>query len=271
MLLYSVSDDYECIAHCVRHTTPCLYIDFSVNGEWIRTNSANGDLYFFNVDDGAVQTNISSMRDVQWASQTCPYSWHTKGLHTAGSTDRVVATLASIRRETTETAGFDPLNPQVMLDDTAYLAAGTELGQLYLYRFPCISEVAETLRFPAHAARLHVLGATFDFKFLLSAGREDGCILVYRLECDKVLGDKAELAAAALESEAKAAVTAGGGGADDSTEGSSLAESKSNVTASKKRTAAKSAKETKEAEEEKGESIPGKSIIFQTQIPCPCD
>eukprot|EP00981_Chlorochromonas_danica_P004471 scaffold902_cov254-Ochromonas_danica.AAC.17 len=81
ILLYSIPDDYDLIAICQRHVSSIISLDFSSQGEWIRSNGENGDLFFFNVDDGNWQSNIAALRDVEWKTQTCPFAWHTKGLH----------------------------------------------------------------------------------------------------------------------------------------------------------------------------------------------
>eukprot|EP01034_Spumella_vulgaris_P001293 gene1293-1706_t len=71
------------VAKCVRHSTAIIAIDFSSDGEWLRSNSQDRELCFFNSDDGTLQSNIASMRDIQWASNNCIYSWHINGLHRA--------------------------------------------------------------------------------------------------------------------------------------------------------------------------------------------
>jgi WD40 repeat protein len=59
--LYSVPDDYELIGRCVRHTAPISHIDFSADGEWLRSNSLNRDICFWSADDASIQTNLPSM------------------------------------------------------------------------------------------------------------------------------------------------------------------------------------------------------------------
>ena len=55
--LYAVLDEFELIGKCVRHTMPVTELDFSADGEWIRTNSKENDVQFFNSDDASLQSN----------------------------------------------------------------------------------------------------------------------------------------------------------------------------------------------------------------------
>ena len=79
--LYAVQDDYELIGRCVRHTTPITALDFSADGAWIRTNAAANEIGFFNADDASYQSNLASMRDVQWSTHTCTLTWHASSVH----------------------------------------------------------------------------------------------------------------------------------------------------------------------------------------------
>ena len=79
--LYAVQDEYEFVGKCVRHTSPVVRIDFSIDGEWMRSNSLDKSICFWSTDDASIQSNLPSMRDVEWAKLSCPFTWHTKGIH----------------------------------------------------------------------------------------------------------------------------------------------------------------------------------------------
>lgn len=112
--MYSVVDEYELVAKCTRHLKPVIALDFSADGEWIRSNSQDRELCFFNTDDGALQTNIASMRDVHWATNHCMYTWQEKGIHRSSFASELV------------TCTHTPvITPQ-------YLAFGTNLGTYLL-------------------------------------------------------------------------------------------------------------------------------------------
>ena len=165
--LYAVQDEYELIGRCVRHTTAVKHLDFSIDGEWIRTNSLSKDIGFFNADDASYQSNLASMRDIQWFTQSCIYSWHVKSVHRTPFADDTVTTLHA----PTPTSDF--------------LACGTSTGYIRLHSFPCIPEDSECQRFQAHAGP--VCSARFSFcgHFLISTGTLDRCIVLWAVKPER--------------------------------------------------------------------------------------
>ena len=81
IFLYAVQDNYEFVGKCVLHNSPVTHVDFSLDGEWMRSNSQDRALGLWSTDDASLQSNLSTMRDVEWAKATCPYIWHTKDIH----------------------------------------------------------------------------------------------------------------------------------------------------------------------------------------------
>lgn len=161
--LYAVLDEYELIGRCVRHTSPVCHMDFSVDGEWLRTNSTAKDLCFFNTDDASIQSNLPAMRDVQWASHTCIYSWHVKGSHrTAYPGEEITTSLA----------------PTVTSN---YMITGTSYGYLKLYSFPCVADDADCHRFIAHMGPVIGARTTFDQEKLITAGLSDRCVVLWNV------------------------------------------------------------------------------------------
>jgi len=161
--LYAVLDEFELIGRCVRHTQPVTNLDFSADGEWIRTNSMEQDICFFNSDDASLQSNLPAMRDVVWNSWSCVYNWHTKGAHrTAFKGERIVSLHAP--------------NPT-----PTFVAIGTNYGYVRLNYFPCVTEDAACHRFPAHAGEIAEVRFSFDEKTLLSAGAVDRCVVQWKV------------------------------------------------------------------------------------------
>lgn len=189
VLLYSVHDDYELIAKCIRHTTPVFQMDFSIEGEWIRTNSANGDLFFFNVDDGSLQSNIASMRDVLWASQSCQFAWHTKGMHALEHQAESIAScnvpFLSKLDTVDENEGSEYNTKQIDI-----IASGSTLGQVRLQRYPLILDSTESVRYAAHVGPVMAAKFSFDNNFLLTAGSQDRVIIQFAVHKDAVQNEK---------------------------------------------------------------------------------
>ena len=161
--LYAVQDEYELIGRCIRHTKPVTHIDFSADGEWIRSNSLGQDICFFNADDASFQSNIASMKDVKWASCSCIYSWHVRGCHQ------------------TNYKGEAPTMVHIPHNDKASaVACGTSYGYVRLHSYPCASDEAEYHRYAAHVGAISGLRYSFDDQRLLTIGVNDRCILQWR-------------------------------------------------------------------------------------------
>lgn len=168
--LYAVHDDYELVGKCDRHTTAVMQIDFSKDGEWLRSNSLAKELFFFNTDDASFQSNVSAMRDVQWASNNCIYSWHVKDTHHSPfpADQQICNHLLPIQEELVGT----PVEP--------YLAGGTSQGYVRLYPFPCAADGSEYHRVPAHCSEIAALKFAFDGQRMVTVGLRDRCILQWK-------------------------------------------------------------------------------------------
>lgn len=171
ILLYAVHDDYELVGKCDRHTSAVTHIDFSKDGEWIRSNSTDNDICFFNSDDASYQSNIASMRDVQWASNNCIYSWHTKSTHKSPFLSDTIICNQSL-----------PIPEELVGTVDPYLASGTRLGYIRLYPFPCADEGAESHRYPAHTCQISALKFNFNGEKLISIGLKDRCIIQWQCQ-----------------------------------------------------------------------------------------
>lgn len=165
VFLYSVHDDYELVAKCTRHTTAIIGLDFSVDGEWLQSNSVKGDFHFFNVDDGSYQSNIASMRDVQWNSQSCLYTWHTKAIH---NLER------GVERQTCCNIP--------MTEEKQQLVCGSNLGQIRVYSYPAVIEGAECFRFHAHVNAVGEAKYCFDGSILITVGKFDRSVIQWSVQ-----------------------------------------------------------------------------------------
>ena len=167
--LYAVHDEYELVGKCDRHETAILEVDFSKDGEWLRSNSAARELFFFNTDDASFQSNISSMRDVQWASNNCIFSWHVKETHRSPYvTDQLLCNNQL------------PIPEELVGTVEPYLVGGTRQGYVRLYPFPCVMEGSECHRVSAHSSDVAGVKFAFDGSKLVSIGLKDRCIIQWK-------------------------------------------------------------------------------------------
>jgi microtubule-associated protein-like 6 len=165
IFLYAVQDEYEFIGKCVRHTTPVTRIDFSLDGEWIRSNSIDRDICFWSTDDASIQSNLQSMRDVEWAKLNCPYTWHTKGVHYSTYKDEAASAV----------------DVPLPIHDADYFVCGTSYGYIRVHNYPCIgNNVAPCHKYPAHVNSVGNVKFSFDGLCMLSAGQTDRCLIQWK-------------------------------------------------------------------------------------------
>lgn len=167
--LYAVQDDYEMVGKCERHSAAITYIDFSIDGEWLRSNSVDRQLFYFSADDASFQSNVSSMRDVQWASCNCIFSWHVKCTHRSAYAEDQVSCCHT-----------PPFDAEAVREK--YVACGTQLGYLRLYSYPCAVDGAECHRLPAHFCEVAGVRHSFDGRRMVSVGRKDRCVIQWACE-----------------------------------------------------------------------------------------
>ena len=160
-------DEYELIGRCVRHKAPVRSLDFSVDGEWLRSCSDGDDLCFFNSDDASYQSNLASMRDVRWASVTCKYTWHTQGVHRTSYRGEVVRKL------------------HASAPSAKFVASATNYGYINLFPYPTQHEEALSRRVLAHYGEISGFMFSYDGKRIVSCGRQDRCIIQWDVQTFK--------------------------------------------------------------------------------------
>jgi WD40 repeat protein len=177
IFLYAVHDDYELVGRCVRHTVPILHFDFSVDGEWLRTNDQSGELFFFNTDNASLQSNAAAMRDVRWQTNSAVYSWPTSAAHNHLLLNESITT-SSVPPNILLTANSNTTTRPIPESSTYdYVACGTSYGYVCLFSYPCIPHDAEYHRIPAHAGAISEARFSSDSQYLITCGREDRCLV----------------------------------------------------------------------------------------------
>lgn len=160
--LYALLDQFEFIGKCIRHTAGIISIDFSSTGEFLRSNSSNGELHFFSSDDASNLASIAALRDIEWESNSCSLSWYTQYAHSTELSGEVI-TCSSL-----QTGGTS-------------IAFGTDYGYIKSYKFPVANPDAKGIRFYAHCGSIAQIVHSFEDTFLVSVGEHDRSIAIWRI------------------------------------------------------------------------------------------
>ena len=180
IFLYAVHDDYELVGRCVRHTAAVLHMDFSIDGEWIRSNSSDGEFLFFNSDDASLQSNAAAMRDVKWATGSCVYTWQSTSIHDNNFVDENVTTCSVPPNILLPQEGAVTTAPISKSSPYDFLVCGTSTGFVCLHPFPCLPREAEYHRLVGHAGSVSQVRFCFDSVFMISSGLYDRCLIQWK-------------------------------------------------------------------------------------------
>ena len=153
--------DYAAKAKCRGHTGKVEHIDYSVDGQFIRSNCSAGDLLFWDVEKGQQQAP-KLMRDVLWDTETCVLSYNTQSIWGPYADDIHCTAVCK------SNAGD-------------VLVAGDNCGRLRAFGNPCIAEHPNCNLSRGHAANVECVRFTVDDSYLLSSGGGDGSIFQWRV------------------------------------------------------------------------------------------
>ncbi|KAJ1447589.1 hypothetical protein M885DRAFT_471813 [Pelagophyceae sp. CCMP2097] len=188
--LYAVNEEYEAVGQCRRHLLPVRCFDFSTDSKWLRSCCDGGQLYFFNANSGQFQSNISALKDVRWATETCTLGYGVSGARKRAEEDG--ATITSCDRARGPTDGPE--------SGGGYLASGDSYGRVRLQRWPAAKKEALQLDYRAHSGRIASAVFNSDQTHLITVGEDDRCIMQWILteddraeeDADEVDEDEAE-------------------------------------------------------------------------------
>ena len=96
------------------------------------------------------------MRDEEWATQSCIYGWHVRGVWPEGAdgTDINACARSNTARR-------------------ALLATSDDFGTVKLFRYPCIVPNADCKPYSGHSSHVTNVGFSHDDSWLVSTGGED--------------------------------------------------------------------------------------------------
>uniref|UniRef100_A0A3Q0KRN3 Putative WD-repeat protein n=1 Tax=Schistosoma mansoni TaxID=6183 RepID=A0A3Q0KRN3_SCHMA len=153
---------YNRVGRCCGHTSFILHIDWSVDGRFIRSVSGDYEILFWTAFDCRQVVSPSTLRDLEWASQTCTLGWEVAGIWPSDSDGTDVN--ACDRSPTAD-----------------ILATGDDYGKVKLFKYPTNKPKAEFRAYNGHSS--HVTNVTFlyDGSRLISTGGKDTAVLQWEV------------------------------------------------------------------------------------------
>ena len=175
--LYDVGAGYTLKGVFEGHNSYITHFDFSADGQYLQSNCGAFELLFSDANSGSSIPAISTLKDVHWATWTCPLGWPVQGIWPEAKHDGT--DISSCCRSKSE---------QV-------LATTDTFGRLKLYRYPCLTQGAGEKLFRGHSSRVTNVRFTGDDGYMISVGGRDRCVFQWR-----VLEPEADQAQAAGDS-----------------------------------------------------------------------
>jgi WD40 repeat protein/Ca2+-binding EF-hand superfamily protein len=169
---YDPEDGYRLTNQFKKAVSPITHFDFSTDASFLRINDVDKNLYFCDVTTGLKIPAASELKDLEWSSTSCPFTWELQGVHNAypDGTEIMSATISSNRK---------------------YAATVDSFGKLKLRNFPVQSSTYGAKVHRAHmamGAKVRFLpgtnedGSDVPDKTLLTVGGKDRCILQWKVQ-----------------------------------------------------------------------------------------
>ncbi|KAL4103022.1 hypothetical protein PRIC1_006759 [Phytophthora ramorum] len=145
--------------------------DFSTTGEYIMANARNrGEIVFFESSSGVEIARVATLKDVEWLSSSCPYSWGAQGAWPTRKT------------QAHEIWAVDR-SPGA---ETPMLVTGDALGSLRLFRYPCVNPESLCQVACGAASTISAVRFTADGSYVVASARDERCIFQWRVEREEV-------------------------------------------------------------------------------------
>ncbi|XP_014664768.1 PREDICTED: echinoderm microtubule-associated protein-like 2 [Priapulus caudatus] len=163
--LYQVSDDgrkFTRIGRCSGHTSFVLHMDWSTDSQFLQSNSGDYEVLFWSAAVCRQITQPSSMRDVEWSTQTCTLGFNVSGIWPEGSD------------------GTD-VNSCGRGNQGKVLATGDDFGKVKLYPYPCNRPKSGCHAYGGHSSHVTNVHFLYDDTRLVSTGGKDMSIMQWQI------------------------------------------------------------------------------------------
>ncbi|XP_054261593.1 echinoderm microtubule-associated protein-like 2 isoform X3 [Macrosteles quadrilineatus] len=163
--IYQVGEDmrkYSRVGRCTGHSSFITHLDWSEDSQYVRSNSGDYELLFWNAGLCRQIPQSASMRDIQWASQNCVLSFSTVGIWP-------------------ENADGTDVNACERSHDSRLLATADDFGKVKLFSYPVTQPRSLCHTYGGHSSHVTNVAFLFDDSRIISIGGKDTSVLQWRL------------------------------------------------------------------------------------------
>ncbi|XP_049875343.1 echinoderm microtubule-associated protein-like 2 isoform X3 [Pectinophora gossypiella] len=159
--IYQADDNcarYSRLGKCLGHSSYITHLDWSEDSQYIRSNSGDYELLYWNATTCRQVPNATSMRDVSWATNTCPITFQTIGVWP-------------------ENADGTDINSCTRSHDGRLAATGDDFGKVKLYAYPVTQPKSLCHQYGGHSSHVTCVRFLPDDSRLVTTGGLDTAVM----------------------------------------------------------------------------------------------
>ncbi|XP_006627673.2 echinoderm microtubule-associated protein-like 2 isoform X1 [Lepisosteus oculatus] len=159
--LYAASENgrkYSRVGKCTGHSSFVTHLDWSVDSQYIVTNSGDYEILFWESSSCKHVTNADAVRNLDWATSTCVLGFSVFGIWPEG------------------VDGTD-INAVCRSNSQKLLASADDFGKVHLFCNPCSHPRAPSHVYGGHSSHVTNVAFLHDDSYLISTGGKDTSIL----------------------------------------------------------------------------------------------
>ncbi|XP_053608612.1 echinoderm microtubule-associated protein-like 2 isoform X2 [Plodia interpunctella] len=164
--VYRVEDSgarYTRVGKCLGHSSYITHLDWSEDSQYIRSNSGDYELLFWNATTCRQVPSASSLRDVAWSTGSCPITFSTIGVWP-------------------ENADGTDINTCTRSHDNRLAATGDDFGKVKLYAYPVTQPKSLCHQYGGHSSHVTCVRFLPDDSRLVSTGGLDTSVMQWALD-----------------------------------------------------------------------------------------
>ncbi|XP_059480617.1 echinoderm microtubule-associated protein-like 2 isoform X4 [Neocloeon triangulifer] len=144
------------------HSSFITHLDWSVDGNFIQSNSGDYELLYWNASTCRQVPQSTQMRNVAWATLSCPLNFNTLGVWP-------------------ENADGTDVNSCERSHNRKLLATGDDFGKVKLYAYPACQPRSLCHTYSGHSSHVTAVRFLHEDSRLISAGGHDNSIMQWML------------------------------------------------------------------------------------------
>jgi len=150
------------VGTCTGHASHVAYFDWSMDSNYIQSNSVDHELLFWEIPSCKQQTFASELKDVKWASMDLTTAWPTIGVWKEGMNGGDIHSVARNKAQT-------------------LLLSGSTFGIVGLFNYPCATDNVPSKDYQGHSSQVTKVAFSASGNYALSIGGLDGTLIQWKI------------------------------------------------------------------------------------------